>query len=366
MNIILAGMIGLAMSVLAPTEEPMRAVIEQALDQPTELTIEDAPLPDAVRMIAEKTGLSVTVTPEALDYLPYGEATRVNVKMNGCRLREGIEAMCRQLAMSFETAPSGVVIVPSPPLERLGRPATWDELDVVSTLMNTRWAADSDYEMLRKLAQFRTSGDGPTVGWEDLEVRLRAAGAGRADEVLTIACESLGMTWHPWNENVVILPAVEQTARQLQQPVSLRVTHRPVSEVLQELSRQTGVKVTLDPAAAAQLPPQVKQNFTILVEGATAEEALLQIGIAAGLSFTIEPDTVTFHAPETAQSQGSGWRTGDLIVGKVIVPSEDGHKTYEFFIRESDLTPEENARRKELVKRAAQELKEELLPTDSQ
>ena len=48
------------------------------------------------------------------------------------------------------------------------------------------------------------------------------------------------------------------------------------------------------------------------------------------------------------------------IVGAVRVPSQDGGFTYDWFIRESDLTPEENAKRELQVKEAIEAMKKDL------
>jgi hypothetical protein len=343
-----------------------RALVEQGLDQPTTLTIDDAPLHEAFDIIAKETGVGLSIGPEALAYLPYGEATRVGVRLANIRLREGIQVICDQLAMTYHTTSDGVELIPTDALQRLGRAATWDELRMMTTLMEMDWqGSESDIERLRSMVRFRDLAAAEEQ-WQALAERLGAAGAGRGDEVLTRACDALGLTWFPSSREIVILPAEAQIERQLGRPVSLRCNHCPLAEVLLNLSRQAGVSIKVDPAAAAELPDRAKQSFSLLAEGVTVGEALDQIGLATGLTYAIGANAITLRKPETgtvsmAARPASGRRDGsDRIVGKVIVPSADGQFHYEWMIRESDLTEEDNALRQELVDEAVRAMKADL------
>ena len=349
-------------------DESMRVIIEQALDQPTTLTIKDAPLHEAFHLIAESTGLGVTIGPEALASLPYGESTRVSVRLENVRLRDGIRSMCDSLAMTYDTTKNGIEIIPSPGLQRLGRAATWEELEVLSALMQAEWhASDNDAESIRPLVRFKNVPGSPDENWLKLQENLHAAGQGVRSVVLTEACASAGWTWHPWGNTIVVLPIREQVLRQLDRPISLRCNNRPLGSVLRRLSRRAGIPVKIDPAAAAELSAKVKQSFSLLAENVTVAEALDQIGIATGLAYEVTEEAVVLHRPET----GSTGDARDLsaprvarrvnpIVGKVVIPSADGKYRFEWIIRASDLNDEENLQRQKLVDEAVKAMKEEL------
>ena len=353
-----------AVTVSASSGDPnLRAVVEQALDQPTQLSLTDVTLEEALREISQKTGVGISVVPDAIAMLPYGQNTKVNVTLDNIRLRQGIEALCNQLGMTYELSDTGVRIVASPALARLGQAATWDELQRLSALMNAEWT-DEGLEQLHSKIRFSNVGESHEQAWNMLSQKLRESGNGQSDQVLTRACQAIGCSWHPSGKDIVVIPIADQTARQLQQPVSLRFNNRSLAEVLRGLSRQVGVAIKVDPAAAAELPLAVKQNFSLLAEGATAEEALEQISIATGLAYRIVGDSVYLQrshiTPAAGQAEPLPTRTRDPMVGKVIVPSEDGNYQYEWVIRESDLSPEENAQRKQLVEKAVAAMKQSL------
>lgn len=349
------------------SEQEMRVVVEQALDQPTTLTIENAPLEEAFATIVDKTGLGVTIGPDALAYLPYGDATRLNARIENVRLRDGIQAMCNSIGMTYRATERGIEIVPTAALARLGRTATWTELESLASLMQSEWSGDKNtLEDWRDRVQFEGLDGSFDQNWSVLTEQVREAGSGSGDRVLTRACEAIGCTWFPWDENIVILTLKQQLLHQLERPVSLRYNNRALAEVIRGLSRQAGIPITIDPASAAELPDRVKQNFSLLAEGVTVREALEQIGIATGLAYEVGDDSVVLRNPDrgTAYQQQAASeqspRTRDPIVGKVIIPSEDGKYTFEWFVRESDLTEQENARRKKVVDEAVESMKKDL------
>lgn len=341
---------------------PDTAIINQALDQPVTLTLDDLPVPIACQQVSAATGVGVSIAPDTMSLLPYGEATRVTVRFRQTPLRDGLRALCDQIGMEYFLTESGVEIVPSPALIRLGRPASWEELQTLSRLMRTHWRGDDDDEFddIRKLVRF----DGVSGDAEDERKRLaravEKAGAGSAAEVLTRACASLGNTWIPYADEIIIMSEAQLVRYQMQRLVSLRFQNAPLAAVLLDLSRQSGVPIRLEPASAAQLPDRVKNNVSLLAEGVTVEEALEQLAVAAGLAYAVEKDGIVLSLPPGVVATDSGNRQRDPIVGKVIMTSPDGRHTYEWFIRESDLTPEELARLEELKRSGINALRRDL------
>jgi hypothetical protein len=340
-----------------------RIIIEQTLDQPVTLDLTDAPVGDACQRIADVSGISISIGRDVLGLLPYGEATRVSVRWERTPLRDGIRVLCDQIGMEFFTTERGVEIVPSPPLMRLGRAASWEELSTISILLSAHWGDDrSDaFKDLRKQVRFHgTEGD-----QEDLRKRLRKhvenVAPGRAADVLTRACAAMGCIWIPWGDEIVIMTHAEHVRDQLQRSVSLRLQDAALADVLLELSRQAGVPIRMDPAAAAALPDRVKENISLIAEGVTVEEALEKLVIAAGLGYDVQEDGIVLQRPPgAAQVVSASDRQRDPIVGKVIVTSPDGKHTYEWFIRESDLTPEERGRLEKLKRDGIEQMKRDL------
>ena len=100
----------LLMPTLAPADD-WRSLIEQALDQPTELNIQNRPLTEAFDEIVGNTGVQVSVSEETLALLPYGRNTRMNVRIRNMSLREGLEQMTLPLGLRFEVTERGIVLV---------------------------------------------------------------------------------------------------------------------------------------------------------------------------------------------------------------------------------------------------------------
>ena len=82
--------------------------------------------------------------------------------------------------------------------------------------------------------------------------------------------------------------------------------------------------------------------------------------MAADLEYVIRDDKVILVRSDRVGPPTERRRWNNAIVGAVRVPSQDGGFTYDWFIRESDLTPEENAKRELQVKEAIEAMKKDL------
>jgi len=343
-------------------QDATRAIIEQALDQPVTLELSDTPIADACGHIANASGLSVRIGGDALALLPYGDATRVNVRWQRTPVRDGLRALSDQIGMDFFATDSGIELVPSPPLARLGRAASWEELGTISKLLRTWWKGDNDdeFEDIERKVRF----EGVTGDAEDQRKRLakqvERSGAGRAADVLSRACSALGYTWIPWADEILIMTQGQHVRYQLQRNVSLRFHNAALADVLLELSRQAGVPIRMDPASAAALPDRVKENLSLVAEGVTVAEALEQLVITAGLAYEVTDDGIVLNRPPDAPEDAAAARSRDPIVGKIIVQSPDGAQTYEWFIRESDLSPDERDRLEKLKREGIERMRRDL------
>ncbi|MCB9851336.1 MAG: hypothetical protein H6817_11605 [Phycisphaerales bacterium] len=339
-----------------------RILIEQSLDRPVTLSIKDEPLADAFRTIAEKSGVGVSIGPDTMALLPYGEATRVSLSSQNDRLRDGLTALCNTIGMEYFVTDSGIEIVPSPALYRLGRPISWEELSTLSKLMSTHWTGDDDdeYKDIRDQIRFDGVNGELNDNRKQLGKLVEDSGAGSAAAVLDRACAAMNCTWIPWADEIVVMSSARQVEYQMQRVVSLQYQYAPLAEVLRGLSRQAGVPIRMDAAAAASLPDRVRDSLSLVAEGVTVQEALEQIVIATGLAYKTDKSEIVLYRPPTAEPTSNNNRQRDPIVGKVIVQSPDGKHTYEWFIRESDLTAEERARLEKLKREGAAALRHDL------
>ncbi len=351
--------------VLSGAAEADRApLIEQALDQTMRFRIEEAPVLEAFVALTKETGVDISVLPEVIDLLPYGSDTKVSVVLENLPLREGLSQLLLPLGLTFEVTPWSVIVWAQPALWRIGRRATWDELDQLNFARRTDWAAlAGDRVNLRAHVQFRVNVEDPVAL---LATAVGRIGAGPGDQVLTLACESLGWTWFPEADKIVILPAADEFRRELARPVSLRRTHRPLVEVLQALGQKAHLTIRHEPGVLASLPERTRQNFSLLVEGVTVGEALEQIAAATGLGYRLDGDAVVFYHPGSVAPQPAEAATAaptasrDPYVAKLTIPAEPGKPQVEILIRASELSPDALKARTELIHQADEILRLEL------
>ena len=318
----------------------IRNVVEQALDQSVELELIDVTVVDAFRLIAEQTGVEISISPATLALLPHGSETVISVAMPGIALRSGLEELFAHLALSYQNVGRGIAVDPTDAARRVGRRLTWPELDTLFMLHDARWSqAPERLEELRARLQFRVSGNDT---WTELRASIQRVGAGRGDEVLELACRAIGWTWYPSGVEIVVLDATDQVQRQLESMVNLHHRDQPLVDVLRELGRQVGLPIQLDPGVIGSLPRQTRNNLTLIAERSTAVHALDAIADTTGLAYRVEADGVTFYLTDTPKPRPPAefQQVDDPDVATIRLRSARGDYEYGILLRESDLTPE--------------------------
>ncbi|MCP4248675.1 MAG: hypothetical protein GY778_16645 [bacterium] len=346
----------LLLAAMAAADE-LEPLVEAALDQPVKLNLQDTPLAEAFETVAQETGVVVTVDPATFDLLPYGADTKVNARMQNIALRQGLIHLAAPLGLRFEVRDRGIDILPTAALTRIGRRATWDELDALAWLTGLDFMANgSAAEQLAKRIQFRV---GDVDGWPPLQRAVQRVGAGPGGQVLTLATDSLDWTWYPQGNRIVVLTKTAQIKRQLDGVVSIRQSHRKLIDVVQSVGRQVHLTVRADPGAVASLPIQTRDNFSLHAENKTAREALEAVAASSGLGYRVEPDGVVFFHPgqagatptASAKPGASRARSADPYVGKISVTGPDG-VVIELLLHESDLSDETNRLREKYLEQA--------------
>ena len=334
-----------------------RGLVEQALDEPTQIALENIPLGEAIRQIAQQSGVTIIMPLEVMELVPYGAETVVRqVEIANIPLREGLTELLAPLGMVFEVRGGAVVVMPKPALLCLGRAPTWTELDTLGELSAMEpGVREEDLTALRGRVQFQV---GTADGWAALSEAIRSVGAGPGDEVLSVACAKIGWVWCLSDRQIVVSSAAHQLRRQLQWPVSLRMNSRSLIDVLTEVGRYAGVTVRAEPGALASLPLHVQKNFSLNVSHMPAEQVFERIAAETGLGYLVEADGVLFFKvidarpgePDTSEGASASPPARDPYVGKVVIELEDG-KTIEWFVRRSELP-------QDLRDRRAQDLQE--------
>lgn len=327
----------------------LAVVIEQVLDSKADFDAQNQNIVVVLAELTKRTGLRLVIDEEALDRLPYGEQTKVSVKIKDAPLREAIRGLLSPIGLAFEVREHEVGVVATAPLRRVLRRATWEELDLLRTLGQQPW---SEQLWTTLNVQFQDSSveekmDKPTLGATAAKV-----GSGSALDVLSIACNQLGWTWYPSGDRVVVLSKRRQLERQLGKKISAKFFRVPINDVLLDLSKEAGgLLVKLDPGALASLPPQIAQTFTLTVENTSIRQAFEVISGTTGLGFTLEQDGVRFSASQVrSESLGSGEGSpsaavstvakSSTVVGMVTIKGENGAPDISLFVRETDLPPD--------------------------
>jgi hypothetical protein len=141
---------------------------------------------------------------------------------------------------------------------------------------------------------------------------------------------------------------------------------KPLIEVLQEVGRQTGVRVHAEPGALASLPLNVQKSFSLNVLNRPAEEVLESIAAYTGLGYLIEPDGILFfkiteelqRRPSGPAEAAAGQPGNDPYVAKIVVPLPNG-KSVEWLIRRSELPPDLRDKREEDLRKAFEAIRDQ-------
>ncbi|GJM26026.1 MAG: hypothetical protein DHS20C16_24410 [Phycisphaerae bacterium] len=325
------------------------------------IRLDDLPFVEAIKHMALVAEVEIRVTPEAIDALPYSDRTKVTIVLDDATVRMGLSAICTQLGLVFDATHDRIVVKPSPELRRIARAATWDEIDTISQLRSASWSdADALKNHLTNRLRFSGVGGAHEDNWKKLKSAINPNRDSTIEAALSEGCDAMGWTWYPEGKQVVVLPKQAQIARQLERIISVHHYGGPLAQVLRDLSRHADLPITFEGSAAATLPPETKEDFTLIAEGVSVKEAIIQIALTADCDHVIRSDKVVLVRSDRMGPPARRRHGRDTIVGAIRVPSQSGGFTYDWFIRESDLTPEENTKRELQVKEAIEAMKKDL------
>ncbi|GEM_PF-1143442 len=369
--------IGMGRETAGQTAVPSskRALIEQALGEPTKISLDKVKLGDAVARITEQTGVEIVMSPESMRYVPDGAGAVIQrVNIANVPLRQGLSELFSPLGMTFELRDDRVEIVPKEVIRCLGRAATWAELRTLEDLAKMQPGLDAKaLAALQARIQFQVSTQGGA--WDVLSQTIRNVGAGAGDQVLSVACANLGWGWCLSEDHIVIGPLQQEIRRRLQTPITLRMSGRPVFEVMTAVGQAVHVPVRTEPGAITSLPSSMQNNFSVSAKDQPAEQVLAAIAANTGLGYLIDPDGVTFYnpnmqAPKSAPSGGTAVKPGagsgsggsDPYVGKIVVPLSNG-TSMEWLVRWSELPEDLRERRADDLERSFNQLREKSAAT---
>jgi hypothetical protein len=309
---ILAPMVALALASLTVGAQPPSVSLQQALDKPIDaFTLENVTISEVFRKLSEKTGVKFVVDDQTMACLPYGDQTRLDVRMKNATIRKDLSRVLAPEALQWTIENDLVRIMPGEALARMCRRASYDELAALGKLhleKITPAAGSSTIELLRKATDDKeldpafqiTSGD-KAAALAQADRALPCTGA----EWLDRLCQQGPWTWYLWGDQIIILDRKAQVARQLQQQVSLRYQNEKLITVLLDLARKGRVRLEMEPGVLNYVPSEIRTNMDLVMADATIDQALQVISGATGLEFVKTEDGVRV-APSEKLLKGVG------------------------------------------------------------
>jgi hypothetical protein len=335
----------MAIPVQAVAVLQTRELIEQALDETTKITLKDTTLGDALAIVTEQTGVRIAMSTETMALVPQGASTHIReVNIANIPLREGLVRLFSPLGMECFVTGDGVRVVPKAAIRELGRRPSWEELETLSWLSSLSPGLNEEaLAGLQSRVQFRVASP---AAWESLRDAMRNVGAGPGDEVMTVACRTLGWGWTLSGRQIIVEPVQEQIRRRLSHRISLSLSRKPLFDVMAAIGEKVSVRVRVEPGSFQHLPVQIQRAVDLDVFQETAQTALDKLATYTGLGYLIDPGGVTFYCPDAAGSPlktpanvsaaQNTVRLSDPYVAKMVVPLPNG-TSLEWLIRLSEM-----------------------------
>jgi hypothetical protein len=328
--------VALVSGVSAKADE-LRDLMEQALDQPIdELVIDNAPLPDAFDQIEARTGVRITITPAALDKMPYGGRTQVSLEIRDLTLRQGLRQLLAGLGLQMSVAADAVQVEPGPVLDRVPGRLSLAEVNLLARLAEMKPSDFSDAIPARVAGLLR------------LEKAVSSVSAGNALEALEFVTQTHDFAWYPDEGTVVVKPKVAIVRQKLTRTLPMDYHQVPLDELLIDLGQRIGVVMHFQPGVLQRIDAR-DRVADVIQRDVSVLQTLERIAGNTGLDFEVKGDGVHFSLPE---------RPGRAVAEtprfiRLDIPIGGSDATVAYIIREEDLPP---ALRQELEQQLAETL----------
>jgi len=288
---------------IAPAAAQDAVSLQKALDKPVNLTMKGS-IGEVFAKLTAQTGVKFVIDPDALACLPYGDQTQMEVGLENAPLRKALTPVLAPVALQWVLENDSVRILPTEPLYRMCRRATYDELGVLGKLHSVRLAPPAQgapvLDQLRKATEnkdlnilFRIPAD-KEAAFAQADKALPGTGL----DWLDMLCQGKEWTWYLSGDSIVILDRKAQIARQLQQVTAMRYQNEKLSTVLLDLARRAHVTLAMEPGVMNYLPGTMRDNFNLVMADTTVAQALAVISGATGLKFAQTDEGIRVEASD--------------------------------------------------------------------
>jgi len=343
-----------------PGQQPPTIPVDPGvlLDRKVEsLAIRGAEIGPALSDIGKQVGVNIVLDDAAAELLPWGRQTKLaDLTISNASLREALPQILDALGMTYEVRGTDIVVVATPPLRRLERRASWDELKLLRRCRETPYTR-VNFDQFNIQYRITSKVDAPRM----LSTQLDKAGRGNVADMLETAAMALGWVWFPEGDHLVIRTGQAQVANKLARRVSARYANLPLSQILTDLGEKAGVNVFFEPGMMNKLPPSISQGYTLLLQSPSVRQALELIAAETGVRYEIEPDGVRFSLAEgVAEGGKAGAPRTSPYVAKISVPLASENYSVEFLIRADELPGDILESRSQMINEAIQKIRAEL------
>ncbi len=331
----------LIVSPLAHAQETdTSALINEQLDKLYEDDLNHT-LPEAMKRIAEKTGVTIEADDLVWDLLPWGRQTNVTATIKNTTLRQALDAITQKLGLTYALKKESVELQPMSALKRIGKRATVKELEALDLLRTTKL----DQEGRMNAGKLLTAIDAKLqAAKSDFAIENRAGNALAGEQMVFItrnatlaeALESLAKetaaTWYPWGNSIIVVSKQDQVSTLIsERTVNLRLKGVPIGQVLMELQGQAGVDFVVEPGALQRVPAEFR-IIQLDVQRKSVKQVLESIAGITGLAYTVNDRGVYLWYNAGSATTGS---KNSPIVGQITL--DNGMAV---FIREDQVGPE--------------------------
>jgi hypothetical protein len=370
--------------------------LQEKLSKNIGIKLNDVTISEALQKIGQKAELKIALSDEAIWKLPYGEATRLSVTLDG-PLADSMTEMLNAFFMRYAVGEDEITIYPRPELEHiLGRPSA-KQLELLKAI----YTKTIKVYCLNEVQRTINAAIGQEILISPIEVQtqlndflLRLVGkegvidkvVARGGRVVNIIKErklepneptvyqlptpvtlvqllnQVGIDGEPrytkWyisgidfpeqTPEVHVIDHTEFKSLRLNQKIDISYKDETLGKIFQDLASRAGVSLIVRPGANLY-----ENKLSLNMQNVEIAQAIRNIADMAGLECGIDDDSIVIsgsHPTIKVIDKSSGKATSEGYVGKISIPMDSGKYYIEFMLRESDLTDELKNLRTEKMK----------------
>jgi hypothetical protein len=131
-----------------------------------------------------------------------------------------------------------------------------------------------------------------------------------------------------------VMPVRAWITRQLERPIQLSFTNAPLEQVVAEFSHASGIRFTPEAGLYREVPA-----VSLGANNCSVAQALEMFSGVTRIGFEIREDSIFLRLPGKAPA-APAVAPRDPYIGRITVPFGRSGMSMDFFLHESDLTPE--------------------------